>query len=67
MTRYEHFDCHQKKQGSISGTIGTLSVMIARRRHQSQAPQISTVTSSMIKLPGTVGPTATLSLHWLVE
>ena len=32
--------------------------MIARRRHQLQAPRISTVTAPKIKLPGTVGPTA---------
>jgi hypothetical protein len=41
--------------GQHLGTIGTFCVMIARCRHQSQAPHISTVTASQIKLPGTVG------------
>ena len=42
----------------ILGNRATLVVMIVRSHHQSHAPQISSVTASNIKLPGTVGPTA---------
>jgi hypothetical protein len=57
LERTMHNCLPSKKQGQHRGTIGTHSVMIARCRHQLQAPQISTANPSMIKLPGTVGPT----------
>lgn len=56
-----------QKTGQHRGTIGTHSVMIARCRHQLQAPQISTAKPIDDQASWYGWSDRTLSLHWLVE